>query len=174
MASISGGDKLEGVLKGISSNLQLKMNVGVLAGSTNEDTGEQIAPYAAANEYGTATIPARPAFRITVGDKSTEWGETLSKLVAGQTQDTEGIEKAFNVLGQIMVQDIRDTIEHSVPPPNKQSTIDAKARKGRAIPTQTLVDSGSYQRSIDYEIIKEETVSDGGFKWWNPLTWFGR
>jgi hypothetical protein len=44
MASISGGDKLESVLKGISANLQLKMNVGVLSGSTNEDTGEPIAP----------------------------------------------------------------------------------------------------------------------------------
>lgn len=153
MASISGGNKLEAALKGISSNLQLKMNVGVLAGSTNEDTGEPIAPYAAANEYGTANIPARPAFRNTVGDKSAEWGETLRKLVAGQTQDAAGIEKAFNVMGQIMVQDIRDTIEHSVPPPNAQSTIDAKRRKGRAKPDQTLVDSGSYQRSIDHEII---------------------
>ncbi len=154
MASISGGDKLEAALKGISSNLQLKMNVGVLAGSTNEETGEPIAPYAAANEYGTSTIPARPAFRDTVGDKSSEWGETLGKLVSGQTQDATGIEKAFNVMGQLMVQDIRDTIEHSVPPPNAQSTIDAKRRKGRASPEQTLVDTGSYQRSIDHEIIK--------------------
>lgn len=154
MASISGGDKLEAVLKGISANLKLKMNVGVLAGATNEDTGEPIAPYAAANEYGTSTIPARPAFRITVGERSSEWAEILSKQVSGNIQDSSGIEKAFNVLGQVMVQDVRDTIEHSVPPPNAQPTIDAKRRKGRAKPEQTLVDSGSYQRSIDYEIIK--------------------
>ena len=154
MASISGGDKLESVLKGISANLQLKMNVGVLSGSTNEDTGEPIAPYAAANEYGTSTTPARPAFRNAVGDQSAIWGETLGKLTSGNSQDAAGIERAFNILGQVMVQDIRDTIEHSVPPPNAQSTIEAKRRKGRAKPEQTLVDSGSYQRSIDYEIIK--------------------
>lgn len=156
MASISGGEKLEGVLKSISSNLQLKMNVGVLSGATNEDTGQPIAPYAAANEYGTSTIPARPAFRNTVADKSAEWGEMLSKLVDGNTQDATGIEKSFNILGQVMVQDIRDTIEHSVPPPNAESTVDAKRRKGRANPSQTLVDSGSYQRSIDYEIVTGE------------------
>lgn len=156
MASIKGGDKLEAVLKGISANLQLKMNVGVLAGSTNEDTGEPIAPYAAVNEYGTSTIPARPAFRITVADKSSEWAGTLSKLTSGSSQNSASIEKAFNALGQVMVQDVRDAIEHSVPPPNKQATIDAKARKGRANPSQTLVDSGSYQRSIDYEIVTGE------------------
>lgn len=157
MAGISGGDKLEAALAAISANLQLKMNVGVLAGSTNEDTGELIAPYAAANEYGTLNIPARPAFRNTVADKSGEWGETLSKLVASQSQDATGINKAFNVLGTVMVQDIRDTIEHSVPPPNAKATIDNKRRKGRANPTQTLVDSGSYQRSIDFEIITRES-----------------
>jgi len=157
MASISGGDKLRAALAGISKNLQLKMNVGILAGATNEDTGEPIAPYAAANEYGTLHAPARPAFRNTITEKSSDWGEKLGKLVAGQTQDASGIERAFNVLGTVMVQDIRDSIEQSVPPPNAQSTVDSKRRKGRANPTQTLVDSGSEQRAVDFEIITGET-----------------
>lgn len=157
MAGISGGDKLEAALAAISANLQLQMNVGILAGATNEDTGEPIAPYAAANEYGTLNIPARPFMRNTVAEKSGDWGEALSHLVSTRTQDASGIKQSFNVLGTVMVQDIRDTIEHSVPPPNAKATVDLKRRKGRANPTQTLVDSGSMQRAVDFEIITGES-----------------
>ncbi|WP_313690070.1 hypothetical protein [Pantoea sp.] len=172
MATISGGDKLEQVLKAIGDNMRVQMNVGILEGATNEDTGEKIAPYAAANEYGTLHIPARPFMRNTVAEHSAQWAQTLGKLVEGQTKNAGGVEKAFNVMGTLMVQDIRDTIEHSVPPPNVAATVAAKRRKGRAKPDQTLVDSGSMQRAIDFEIIKTEAATS--FSWWNPLTWFGR
>lgn len=154
MASISGGDKLQQVLESIAAKASIEMNVGILEGATNEDTGELIAPYAAANEYGTFNIPARPFMRNTIADKSGEWAETLGKLIIGKSQTADGIEKAFNVLGTVMVQDIRDTIEHVVPPPNAEATIAIKTKKGRANPSQTLVDSGSMQRAIDFEIIK--------------------
>lgn len=156
MASISGGDKLEGVLKSISSNLQLKMNVGVLAGKLNHDTQQPIAPYAAANEYGTSTIPARPFMRSTVNDKSAEWAGELGKLIKGSTQDANGITKAFGQIGSAMEQDIKSAIESMIPPPNAESTIEAKRRKGLAQPDLTLVDSGSLQDSISYEIITGE------------------
>lgn len=154
MASISGGDKLEQALKTIGDNMRVQMNVGILEGATNEDTGEKIAPYAAANEYGTLHIPARPFMRNSVAEHSTQWVQSLGKLVEGQAKDASGVEKAFNVMGTLMVQDIRDTIEHSVPPHNAKATVDAKRRKGRAKPEQTLVDSGSMQRAVDFEIIK--------------------
>ncbi|HFF9119475.1 TPA: hypothetical protein ACGFAU_004512 [Yersinia enterocolitica] len=153
MAGISGGDKLEAALAAISENIKLQMNVGILAGATNRDTGDPIAPYAAANEYGTLNIPARPFMRNTVAEKSGEWGRTLGGLVAGKAHDAGSIEKAFNILGAVMVQDIRDSIEHSIPPPNTQSTINNKRRKGRASPDKTLVDSASMQGAVDFEII---------------------
>lgn len=153
MSSMSGGDNLQKALAAMGSNLKLQMNVGILAGATNEDTGEPIAPYAAANEFGTLHIPARPFMRNTVAEKTGEWGETLGKLAKGKAQEPSGIEKAFNVLGTIMVQDIRDTIEHFIPPENADATVAAKIRKGRAQPEQTLVDSGSMQRAVDFEII---------------------
>ncbi|HIE9152581.1 TPA: hypothetical protein ACXP7I_003213 [Klebsiella variicola subsp. variicola] len=168
MASISGGDKISRVMAEIGKSASIKMNAGILAGATNEDTGELVAIYAAANEYGTKNIPARPFMRNTVAEKSEEWGASAAKLMKGQTQNADGFRNAFNVLGMIVVQDIKDSIEKSVPPPNKPSTIENKRRKGRASPEMTLVDSGSMQRSVDYEII--EVTS--GFAWWNPLTWF--
>ncbi|CNI67490.1 Uncharacterised protein [Yersinia massiliensis] len=157
MAGISGGDKLEAALAAISENIKLQMNVGILAGATNRDTGDPIAPYAAANEFGTLNIPARPFMRNTVAEKSGDWGRTLGRLVIGKAHEPGGIKKAFNILGAVMVQDIRDSIEHSIPPPNTQSTINNKRRKGRASPDKTLVDSGSMQSAVDFEIITGES-----------------
>ncbi|MDC9591053.1 hypothetical protein PSI23_17610 [Xenorhabdus sp. XENO-10] len=147
-------DKLKAALSRIRGNLNVQMNIGILSGSTNEDTGEPIAPYAAANEFGTRNIPARPFMRSTIANKSDEWKRLIGDQLRGQLQDESGVEAAFNTLGMIMALDIRDSIEKSLPPPNNPATVAAKTRKGRASPNQTLVDSGSMQRAIDYEVIK--------------------
>lgn len=154
MASISGGDALLKVLAELSNVQSITMNVGVLAGATNEDTGELIAPYAAANEYGTLTIPARPAIRNAVAEKTGDWASQLASGVSNVSEDAGVVDKAFNQLGMVMVQDIRDSIGSNIQPENTPATIAAKKRKGRANPASTLIDSGSYQRAIDYEINK--------------------
>lgn len=156
MASISGGDALMKVLAALSDVPSITMNVGVLAGATNEDTTELIAPYAIANEYGTSTIPARPAFRITVAEKTGDWAGYLAEKVKGAAGDPSAIRGAFNGLGSVMVADIRETIEGGVEPENAESTVKAKARKGRAEPDKTLIDSGSYSAAINFEIIQGE------------------
>ena len=156
MASISGGDALLKVLAALSDVPSITMNVGVLAGATNEDTGELIAPYAAANEYGTLTIPARPAIRNAVAEKTGDWASQLALGVSNIAEDAGAVDKAFNQLGLVMVQDIRDSIGSNIQPENAPSTVEAKRRKGRADASTTLIDSGSYQRAIDYEIIQGE------------------
>lgn len=156
MASISGGDALLKVLEALSGVKSITMNVGVLADATNEDTLEPIAPYAAANEFGTLTIPARPAIRNAVAEKTGDWASQLASGVSDIAGDPESIEKAFNQLGLVMVRDIRDSIGSNNQPENAPATVEAKKRKGRADASTTLIDSGSYQRAIDYEIIKGE------------------
>ena len=156
MASISGGDALLKVLAALSDVPSITMNVGVLAGAPNEDTGELIAPYAAANEYGTLTIPARPAIRNAVAEKTGDWASQLALGVSNIAEDAGAVDKAFNQLGPVMVQDIRDSIGSNIQPENAPSTVEAKKRKGRADASTTLIDSGSYQRAIDYEIIQGE------------------
>ncbi|WP_141554542.1 hypothetical protein [Xenorhabdus stockiae] len=52
------------------------------------------------------------------------------------------------------VEDIKDGIEQSLPPPNAPATVARKAKKGITSPDKTLVDTGSMQRAIDYEVIK--------------------
>ncbi|MBC8947075.1 MULTISPECIES: hypothetical protein [Xenorhabdus] len=154
--AIKGGDKLRAALERIASTPTIQVQAGVLAGATNEDTGEPIAPYAAANEFGTKNIPPRPFMRTTIANKSGEWGRLIGAQLRGRLQDEGGVEATFNTLGMVMAADIKDSIEQSLPPPNAPATIAAKTRKGRASPGQTLVDSGSMQRAIDYEVIKGE------------------
>ncbi|AOM39549.1 hypothetical protein [Xenorhabdus hominickii] len=147
-------DKLKAALSRIRGNLNVQMNIGILSGSTNEDTGEPIAPYAAANEFGTRNIPPRPFMRSTIANKSGEWGQAIGALLQGNAQDSDRVESAFNILGMTIVQDIKDTIEQGVSPPNHPTTVAAKAHKGRAEPNKTLIDTGSMQRAIAHEIIK--------------------
>lgn len=148
-------------LNSISGGFRVKMRVGVISSAVNDDTGENIAEYAAANEFGRIVQTSdgayfqlpRPAIRNTIAEKKGEWGDTLGALLRGGEQSADGVVSAINEAGKVMVQDIRNTIENSVPPPNAKSTVEAKRRKGRARPDQTLVDSGSFQRAIDYEVI---------------------
>ncbi|REF28689.1 hypothetical protein BDD26_3639 [Xenorhabdus cabanillasii] len=152
--AIKGGDKLKAALERIARTPTIQVQAGVLAGATNEDTGEPIAPYAAANEFGTRNIPPRPFMRSTIADKSDEWVQLIASQIRGKLQDANGIEAAFNTLGMVMASDIKDSIEQTLPPPNAPATVASKIKKGRASPGQTLVDSGSLQRAIDYEVIK--------------------
>ncbi|PHM30021.1 hypothetical protein [Xenorhabdus innexi] len=151
---IKGGDKLRAALARIASTPTIQVQAGVLAGATNEETGEKIAPYAAANEFGTRNIPPRPFMRSTIANKSGEWGQILGAQLRGRLQEAGGVEAAFDVVGQVMASDIKDSIEQSLPPPNAPETVARKAKKGNASPGQTLVDTGSLQRAIDYEVIK--------------------
>ncbi|BET96530.1 hypothetical protein [Xenorhabdus taiwanensis] len=152
--AIKGSNKLRAALERIASTQTIQVNAGILAGATNEKTGEPIAPYAAANEFGTKNIPPRPFMRSTISNKSSEWGQLIGAQLRGRLQDTGGVEAAFNTVGMVMAADIRDSIEQSLPPPNAPATIARKAKKGIAAPDKTLVDTGSMQRAIDYEIVK--------------------
>ncbi|QDX29552.1 hypothetical protein [Dickeya poaceiphila] len=149
---ISGGDKMLSALQAIAEKTQISLSAGILAGATNEDMGELIAPYAAANEYGTKTIPPRPFMRTSIDNHAKDWSQQLAKSLDGIGADPGVVKKGFDRLGLTIVQDIRDSIESSIPPANAKSTIDAKIRKGRKEPDKTLIDSGSMQRAVDYEI----------------------
>ncbi|KLU14548.1 hypothetical protein AFK69_10055 [Xenorhabdus sp. GDc328] len=151
---MKGGDKLRAALERIANTQTIQVNAGILAGATNEDTGEKIAPYAAANEFGTRNIPPRPFMRSTIANKSDEWGKILGAQIKGRLQEVGGIEAAFETVGKEMALDIKDSIEQSLPPPNAPATVAKKTKKGRASPGQTLVDSGSMQRAVDFEVIK--------------------
>ena len=129
------------------------VKVGILEGAThkpkNGGPAVNIAEYAMYNEYGTRRIPARPFMREamdTYADKS--WLPELADMICKDNLDPR---TAMARLGQIMVADIRQTLEDSPAwaVPNADSTV---MQKERAAGTP-LINSGDMQRAINYEVL---------------------
>lgn len=155
-SSLKVGGRLQAAIARINAVKNTSMKVGVLGGATNPETGEKIAPYAAANEFGSPSrgIPPRPFFRNTIAEKSDEWGRKFDYLLSRQPVSTDSVRSALTGLGGVMVSDIQETIEKGDFAPLAPSTIAAKAAKGRAEPEKPLTDTGSMLRDIDFEIIE--------------------
>ncbi|WAT10147.2 hypothetical protein [Rouxiella badensis] len=159
-SSLKVGGKLQAAIARINTVKNISMKVGVLDGATNPETGEKIAPYAAANEFGHMVrggkyfVLPRPAFRNTIAAKSDSWGDGLSYQLALKPISGESVKAALQLLGSVMVSDIQATIEAGEFAPLAPVTIAEKTKKGRAEPEKPMVDTGAYQRAIDYEIIE--------------------
>lgn len=139
-----------------------KLFIGVLKGSKDKE-GKFIAERAFYNEYGTDHIPSRPAIRLTFAEKSKEWNRLVTNFVKnGYT--TQGVmRRAFEVLGQLARGDISRKIGSNIPPVLAESTLKAKTNRLKskggyvsddaiANRSKTLIDTGEYQKSIDYTV----------------------
>ena len=151
---VKGGGKYRKRLEGIAREAGVVLKVGVLAGATDAQ-GEPIAPRAYYNEFGTAHIPPRPAFRNTVDAKAANWAQGLTSLVRGRMAEAGVVKNAFQQLGEVMKEDIQDTIGSGVGPALAESTVKAKTRKGLAAPALQLVEDADYQNSIKHEVKKK-------------------
>lgn len=129
---------------------RLEAVAGVLRGATNSDTGESVAAYGLALEYGTSKMPARPFLRQTVEGHKKEWSEHLAVGVKAR-----GLARAAEVLGavgRVMRADIVATIKRGDFAPLSPDTIEAKERKRRENPAAPLIDTTSLIRSISSEV----------------------
>ena len=103
-----GWDKLFADIKAADG---LDLDVGIVDGA--------VAEYAAANEYGTRTIPSRPWMRTTFDERSAAWQERFAKAVkAGRS-----VQRALYAVGLVAVSDLRKKIASKMAPPNAESTI---------------------------------------------------
>lgn len=131
------------------------LTIGVHEGATADvDDGNikrsvPIAPYAAANEFGTTKIPKRPFLENTMNANAKAWDRYLSKELKRRKMDIQG---ALNALGYVAVGDVRATIKEGNFKPLKQKTIEAKERKGRPEPKAILIDTGSLMKSIGHQV----------------------
>lgn len=128
------------------------LRVGVMENARNIDTGEPVAPYAAANEFGTSRIPARPFLRSTIDAKGNEWADYLGKAIRARVP----LKTALELTGEKMKSDVKATIAGNMAPANAPSTIRRKLRQedegGGMMHSGTLIETGSLLRSIDYEV----------------------
>lgn len=159
----SGGKKLEEELKRIAAKVSRKavLNVGFPKGA-REINGQSTAMIAFINEFGRTVkvkhpskevsgtyfqLP-RPFFRNMIAKESPHWGQDLGELLKSTKYD---IVAAFNLLGEQIAGELKQSIQDLVSPPLAKSTI--KHKKGV---TKPLIDTKVMWKSVTYWVDEEE------------------
>lgn len=137
MAVLSGGDSINKVLASIGRKMSGSVNVGFLAGATYPD-GTSVAQVAFWDEYGTATSPARPAFRMMIAHESPGWGALIAKAAPHYEYDGE---KVLKFMGLKISEQLQQSIVGWQDPPNAPSTVRAKGFNKPWINTSHLLNS---------------------------------
>ena len=151
--SITGGERMKEALQKIVDT-KLAVKAGVPKGATTTD-GKSIAEYAMYNEVGTAHIPPRPFLRNTVNDKQDNWKSFLENNVDYNNIQRDKCVSVMGVLGEVMVADIKQTIQKGNFVPDAPSTVEAKKRRGKSEPDHPLIDTGQLlEHGISSEVVK--------------------
>lgn len=134
------------------------VKVGIVEKATNSHTGDNIAFYAACNEFGTDDIPARPFMRMTAEQRSKEWARIFSRVTSGYLiSDPKVAQRAFTAIGRVATADMHEMILSNIPPRNAKAYEDwKKAKKGSKEGGYwgTLVYTGQMLQSINFKVVK--------------------
>lgn len=155
--SFKGGDKYRRVIKAMKGRLDnaRAVNVGFLAtaeypavhGIRGTPRGVRyVAQAAFLNEFGTSRIPARPAFRTMIEQKSPKWGDSLAYLAKAHNYDAKAM---LTSMGEGIKDQLRESITQWSEPPNAPRTV---AIKGFNKP---LKDEGIMEKSVSYEVVNK-------------------
>lgn len=151
--SIKAGSRWKKEIRERIGDRAYRAKVGILDGATasgeKDNAGQLIAEYAFKNEYGDGKVPARPFMRSTVARCKPAWKSDLAKLMKHGLQPKE----ALQLVGDIVVTDVVQTIENGVPPPNAQRTVEEKRKRGRSEPNKTLIDTGEMEKAVKSEVV---------------------
>lgn len=145
-----GGSKFRSALRNaVSKAAGGTVRVGILETQTyptKDGKGDvSVAQVAYWNEYGTATIPARPFFRNTIAEKQDEWADNAASILQHADGD---VGKALALIGEGVKGDIVETIQNFSEPENAPSTV---KKKGFNKP---LIDTGDLWRAIQSEVVE--------------------
>lgn len=126
--------------------------VGFLEGTGQKSSGERgeatVAEYAAYNEFGTNTIPARPFMSTTIDENRSRYAKLaqsyMEKALLGGARDP--VMATLKRLGNDVRNDLIQAIVAWDDPPNAESTVEQKGANN------PLVDTGHMSRAIIWEI----------------------
>lgn len=139
-----GGNFKAALKKAVGKAASGTVRVGVIE-SQKYPSGQSVAQVAYWNEYGTATIPARPFFRNTIADKQDEWADNAASIL----QHTDGdVGRALALIGEGVKGDIVETIQNFREPENAPSTVKEKGFN------KPLIDTGDLWRAIQSEVVE--------------------
>lgn len=141
----NGLDRRLKELKGIGG----KVAIGVLGSTAGKSHGATtLYDVAAANEFGTSSIPERSFLRDTIDANRAKVVAFCAKqgaeVVRGKISNATALER----IGAFVQGLIQARIAAGIAPANKQSTIDAKGS------SKPLIDSGQLRSSITFEVRK--------------------
>ena len=147
MAVVRVIDKgLADVLRQSSALNGTGVKVGIQAGQGQQD-GTDMLDIAVFNEFGTATIPARP-FMQDAADKYHEDTGRVMEHLAKKVQEGADAGQALETLGQWYQAQQQAHIRSGEFQPNAPATV---KRKGSSVP---LIDKGQLVNSVRYEVLK--------------------
>lgn len=128
---------------------EVEVVIGVHEGEEN-DEGISIAEYAAANEFGTGSIPMRPFMATAFDENSDKISRSIARHYGAVKRGASTVYDALGRIGQSHMKDIKKTISHRDFLP-ALSPMTVKAKRGS---TKTLIDTGALINSINYKIRK--------------------
>ena len=127
-----------------------KVLVGLPVDSNPYPDGTSGILVGATHEFGSvsAGIPERSFLRSTVHENRREYLAIIRKIAIKIIEGAFTSEKALNLLGTKVAEDVKQKIVDLTSPPNTEGTI---ASKGSSNP---LIDTGHLRQSITYEVTK--------------------
>ena len=132
------------------------VKIGIVEKATNSHTGENIAFYAACNEFGTNDIPARPFMRMTAEKHSHEWARLVRAVTKDKWVTNPNIARlALERVGDVGYRDMRAMILSNMPPPNAKPYAAWKAKKPGSEAggyAGTLVYTGQMLQSVFFRV----------------------
>lgn len=138
-------ETLEAAIARIASLDRVEVTIGIQGEIAQGPAGSvtELVTIAAANEFGTDTIPPRPFLRTSLSQKGRKWSRGMRAAASAKARgDDAAAAQTLRDLGIVAVSDVQTTILEYGWTPNADSTI---ARKGS---DQPLVDDGQLIQSI--------------------------
>lgn len=123
------------------------IDVGFLS-SAKYSNGTQVAAVAYYNNFGTINMPARPFFNKCVAKNTNKWLSTLSDMLKKNRKNELNVNSCLDMLGNVIVSDIQESITQLREPPNTEQTIKQKDS------SNPLIDTGLMRKSVTYRIVK--------------------
>lgn len=115
------------------------VKVGFLADKNEERSGDgnggseppTNVAVAAANEFGTRRIPARPFIGSTFDSHAAEYEQIAAKILGAVVDGSMGADKGLEIMGMKAASDIKATVTNGagVPPPNAPATVERKGHE---------------------------------------------
>lgn len=166
MATLTGGTKMQEVLKQIGSDAAGGLTVGFLEGATYPD-GTSVAQVAFWNEFGHGgnfPAPPRPFFRKMIAEESSGWSVKLSKALKHYDYDAG---MALRAMGE----DIKGALQQSI------STIDGPALSPTTLILRKKFGNNPQDITLSDVLQAQRDVADGqtgaSGTQGKPLVWTG-